>query len=142
MITSINEFKKYITVNEAATKQMFMEKMEMTSMAYPKQYQAILLEKGADWILKNMWGVNPEDNAVNVMATLLYYHFQETEAGKSVWSIEGQSDDKVDKIVDAADFEYVGTDEPLSFTEEEWLKETDNVSLSSELYDSVSAGVF
>ncbi len=142
MITSINEFKKYITVNEAATKDMLMQKMEMVEMAYPKQYQTILLEKGADWILQQMWGVTPEYNAVKCMATLLYYHFNETESGKSVWSQNGQSEEKVDNIVDAIDSEYVGTDEPLSFTEEEWLKETDGVSLSRALYESVYDGVF
>jgi hypothetical protein len=142
MITSINEFKKYITVNEAATKEMLMQKMEMAEMAYPKQYQAILLEKGADWIFKQMWGVTPEDNAVSVMATILYYHFQETESGKSAWSEDGQSDEKVDNIIDTIDAEYIGTDNALSFTEQEWLKELDGVSLSSEVYDSVSAGVF
>lgn len=123
---------------------------------FPKQYNALVKEKGQQWVSDNKGTVK---DPVNEMSSLVYFHFYETDLGKHVWKSREQSEAKVDRIVDAIDMEYVDTDNPVSFTENEWNEEievkldpkrfaydvagmTSKISLSSTIYEMVSDGVF
>lgn len=135
MIDSFEQF----SINE--DKKLAEQKLVLAKKTFPKQYAAMEKEKGAEWMVKNLWGAEDNDNGIKTMSDLIYSHFSETKEGEKAWK-GGQSEAKVDRIIDAIDAKYVDSEEPISFTDKEWQREVDKISLSSCIYESVYAGVF
>jgi len=109
---------------------------------WPKQFAALLEEKGEAWINQQLWGES--DLGVNAMADLVYSHFGETEVGIQAWKKGKSTQAKVDRIVNDISDMYISDDGGFTFTDEEWEAEygPSKVSLSSAIWEAVDAGVF
>ncbi len=84
-----------------------MEVLKELQSKYPTQYKAFLKEKSLDWITNN---IKYQDNIINGMACLYYYHYLESSIGKNEWQKGKSTDAKVDRIYDSIINTYVDSD--------------------------------
>jgi hypothetical protein len=91
-------------------------------------------EKGVPWAISRGYGGTPRQ----MLASLIYHHFLETEEGQEMWASEG--DDKVQDIYDRMYDRYV-TDGFIP--EEVWLEDADDngMTIDNYLYEQIDAGV-
>jgi uncharacterized protein (DUF2249 family) len=132
MITTINEFRK---MNENSNNHQLLNTLREK---FPAQFSAVEKEKGLEWIKTQIQG--RENDANVLMATVVYYHFLESESGQAVWADLEQTDEKVDEIMEEIYNTYVNiySDDDISFT----ITENEYEAMSIELHDQVWNGVY